>query len=80
MASPKRSPILKGVHTLRKQRSPLPSTAILKSEPDEEKPLGTCPECLNEYPLLSPDDLRAHIAPSGEYCPGSRGAPLEANR
>lgn len=38
--------------------------------------LGTCPECLNEYPLLSPDDLRAHITPSGEYCPGSRGAPV----
>lgn len=43
-------------------------------------PTGQCPSCGLDVPLLAPDDLRAHIhLTNGEYCPGSRGAPIASD-
>lgn len=39
--------------------------------------IGQCPSCGTDQPLLAPDDLRAHLGLDGEYCPGSRGAPID---
>jgi hypothetical protein len=39
---------------------------------------GRCPECGTEQPLLSADDLKAHLRSDGEFCPESRGAPADA--
>ncbi len=44
--------------------------------PVDEILWGLCPACGTDQPLLGPDDLRAHLGSDGEYCPGSRGAPV----
>lgn len=47
----------------------------------EDSPRGQCPSCGRMEKLLPGGDLRSHIHPTnGEYCPGSRGAPVNDER
>lgn len=48
---------------------------------DEDAPRGQCPSCGRMEKLLPEGDLRSHIdGNTGEYCSGSRGAPVDGER